>query len=261
MSVFRNIGFSVEDGVAKIVLNRPDAGNALNPELTRELLEAATRCDSNPDVRAVMITGTGRMFCAGGDLKAFAQYETEMQIRLKALADDLHRAISTFARMAAPIVIAVNGTAAGAGFSLALIGDIVIASDKAKFTMAYTAAGLSPDGSSSYYLPRVVGLRRAQELYLTNRVLTAGEAAEWGVVTRVVPDAELAAEAEAMARKLAKGPREANAVVKKLLMITDRNGLEEQMEIEGRDIARMASLPDGREGIRAFIEKRPPVFE
>jgi 2-(1,2-epoxy-1,2-dihydrophenyl)acetyl-CoA isomerase len=155
----------------------------------------------------------------------------------------------------------VNGSAVGAGFSLSLIGDYVIAAESAKFTMAYTAAGLSPDGSSTYYLPRLIGLRKAQELALTNRVLTATEALEWGLVTRVVADSVLRNEALVVCRRMASGPASAQSVVKKLLLCSLQSSLEEQMEIEGREISRMIVSPDGQEGIRAFKEKRKPEFQ
>ncbi len=149
--------------------------------MTRELAAVAALCDV-PEVKAVVLTGAGRFFCAGGDLKAMAASPLGAGPFVKGIADDLHRAISTFARMDAVLITAVNGVAAGAGFSLAVAGDLVLAADNASFTMAYTRAGLSPDGSSSYYLPRLVGVRRAQELMLTNRTLTAAEAADWGLI-------------------------------------------------------------------------------
>ena len=152
--------------------------------MTRELAVVAALCDV-PEVKAVVLTGAGRFFCAGGDLKAMAASPLGAGPFVKGIADDLHRAISTFARMDAVLITAVNGVAAGAGFSLAVAGDLVLAADNASFTMAYTRAGLSPDGSSSYYLPRLVGVRRAQELMLTNRTLTAAEAADWGLINDV----------------------------------------------------------------------------
>ena len=151
--------------------------------------------------------------------------------------------------------------AAGGGFSMALFGDIVFAARSAKFVMAYTNAGLSPDGSSSYYLPRVVGLRRAQELMLTNRMLSAEEAQEWGIVTTVVDDDVLLEEAEKLANKLANGPTRAYGAVKKLLSRTFEQSLEEQLEIESRHIAKMADSVDGREGLDAFLKKRKPSFK
>jgi 2-(1,2-epoxy-1,2-dihydrophenyl)acetyl-CoA isomerase len=211
-------------------------------------------------VKAVLLTATGRMFSAGGDLKTFSSFGDQTSQKMKELADDLHKAVSTFARMRAVVVIAVNGLAAGAGFSLSLTGDFVIAAASAKFTMAYTAAGLSPDGSSTYFVPRLIGLRKAQELMLTNRTLTAREACDWGLITKVVPDKDLRDVSLALARQFAKGPAQAQAVVKKLLLCTLGNGLEEQMEIEGREIARAAASENGREGLLAFLEKRRPNF-
>jgi len=176
------------------------------------------------------------------------------------MADELHRAISTFQRMSAPLIVAVNGTCAGAGFSLALTGDIVLAASTAKFTMAYTSAGLSPDGSSTYFLPRLVGLRKAQELMFTNRVLNAQEAYEWGLVTKVVEDPQLADTAHSIASQLADGPLEAHRTVKALLLSTFAGTLETQMELEGRHISIAAASPDGLEGIQAFVQKRQPRF-
>jgi 2-(1,2-epoxy-1,2-dihydrophenyl)acetyl-CoA isomerase len=162
--------------------------------------------------------------------------------------------------MRAPLVVAVNGAAAGAGMSLAVAGDLVLAAASAKFSMAYTAAGLSPDGSSTFFLPRLVGLRRTQELMFTNRRLDADEACAWGLVTRVVPDDALQREARALARQLAEGPTAAYGTVKSLLTSAFDESLETQMEHEARGIAAMAATPDGREGIRAFLEKRAPRF-
>jgi 2-(1,2-epoxy-1,2-dihydrophenyl)acetyl-CoA isomerase len=208
----------------------------------------------------VLLTGAGRFFCAGGDLKAMAASPLGPGRFVKRLADDLHRAISTFARMDAVLIVAVNGVAAGAGFSLAVIGDLVLAAESASFTMAYTRAGLSPDGSSSFYLPRLVGVRRTQELMLTNRRLSAQEAAQWGLVTEVVPDDDLAARADALAAEMASAARASSSAVKKLLLMSFGNGLEEQMEIEGRLIAACADGADGREGIDAFVNKRAAEF-
>ncbi len=179
----------------------------------------------------------------------------------QALADDFHAAITSLSRMQALLIVAVNGVAAGGGFSFSLIGDIVLAAESASFTMAYTRAGLCPDGASSYYLPRLVGLRRAQELMLSNRTLSAAEACEIGIVTRVVADAELQAETDRLAAELADGARLSHAYVRKLLLASAGNDLEAQMELEGQLLSRCAASPDGREGIQAFFDKRKPEFE
>ena len=179
----------------------------------------------------------------------------------QSLADDFHAAIASLTRMQAALIIAVNGVAAGGGFSLALIGDIVLAAESASFTMAYTRAGLCPDGASSYFLPRLAGLRKAQELMLENPTLSASEAAEIGLVTRVVADAELAAETERVAEQLAGAARLSSAYVRKLLLAGATNDLEAQMALEAQLLSTCAASADGREGLTAFAEKRKPRFE
>jgi 2-(1,2-epoxy-1,2-dihydrophenyl)acetyl-CoA isomerase len=260
MSGFEAVRFEIADGIAYITLNRPDAANAMNLTLVRDLARAALICDNDETVKVVLLTAIGKMFSAGGDLKAFSSFGDQVSQKMKELADELHKAVSLFARMKAVVIIAVNGSAAGAGFSLSLVGDYVLAAESAKFTMAYTAAGLSPDGSSTYFVPRLIGLRKTQELMLTNRTLTAREACDWGLITRVVADDELQGVSLALAKQFATGPAHAQAVVKKLLLCTLGNGLEEQMEIEGREIARAAASENGKEGILAFLEKRKANF-
>jgi len=257
---YQNLRFEIRDGVAAIVLDRPDAANAIDLSLARELMQVAIRCDEDPAVRAVLLTGAGKMFCAGGDLKSFASAGTGLPSLLKEITTYLHAATSRFTRMAAPLVVAINGTAAGAGFSLAISGDLVWMAESAKLAMAYTAAGLSPDGSSSWFLPRLIGLRRAQELMLTNRRLSAAEALVWGLVNQVVPDGELVDSAAGLAKQLAAGPTRAFGQVKKLLASAFSESLETQMELEARGIAAMAGGADGREGIEAFVAKRAPAF-
>ncbi len=178
--------YEVKDHVARITLNRPDAANALNLEMGRDLMHASIRAGEDPAVRAVILTGAGKMFSGGGDLTSFAAQEDRLLAHLKEVALYLHAAISRFVRMDAPVIAAVNGSAGGAGMSLCLFADLVIAAESAKFTLAYTRAGLSPDGGSTYFLPRIIGVRRALELALTNRALSAREAMDWGIVTKVV---------------------------------------------------------------------------
>lgn len=257
----RTIRFAVEEGVAWITLARPESANALDAAMMEELLEAAIRCDEDPEIRAAVVTGEGRAFCAGGDLASFASLGPDLPAGLKRMTTHLHGALSRFARMDAPLVSAVNGVAAGAGMSLACAADLSLAAGSARFTMAYTRAGLTPDGGASFFLSRLVGLRRAQELMLTNRMLSAEEAAEWGLVNRVTPDESLLAEARALAEGLAQGPTRAFGGVKRLLLLGEGNALEAQMEHEARAIADAARGRDGQEGIAAFLEKRPPRFE
>ena len=259
MTDYETIALEQSGPIARITLNRADAANAMNDTMTRELADAARRCDHGA-TKVVVLTGAGRFFSAGGDLRAIASSSSTAGHYVKTIADDLHRAISTFARMDAVLITAVNGVAAGAGFSLAVTGDLVLAAESATFTMAYTAAGLSPDGSSSYYLPRLIGVRRTQELMLTNRRLSAGEALQWGLLTEVVEDAELAARVDAVAQQIASGARQSASAVKKLVLMSFTSGLEEQMEWEGRLIAECADSADGNEGIDAFLQKRRPEF-
>lgn len=255
------VTFSLEDGLARLTLNRPDAGNSLTPGLAQALMAAAVRCSYDSGVRAVLLTGTGKNFCVGGDLKTFKDAGPGVGALIKETTGYLHAACSTLARMDAPLVVAVQGAAAGAGLSLALLGDLVYAAESAKFTMAYTAAGLSPDGGSTFLLPRVVGLRRAQELTLTNRRLSAAEAVEWGIATATFPDDTLTAGAEEVARKLAAGPTRAFGRARRLLVDSFDTSFETQMEREGAGIAASSVEPDAQEGLDAFINKRAPVFQ
>jgi len=257
---FETLLFDVQDHVARLTLNRPDSGNAMNAALMRELCDVAIRCDEDPEIRAVVITGAGKMFCAGGDLRSFAAKGDGLAAHLKEITHDLHAAVSRLSRMDAPVVSAVNGVAAGAGFSLACAADLVIAAESARFTVAYTGVGLSPDGSCSFFLPRLIGLRRTQELMLTRRILEASEALDWNLVTRVVPDDDLEAESAKLAAQLAAGPTLAFGSVKRLLLHSSGDHLESQMEHEARCIADAARSADAREGIAAFLEKRAAGF-
>lgn len=260
MSQYETIAFEAAAGVATLTLNRPGAANGYNSQMMLELAAAAAHCDADRSIKAVILTGAGKFFSAGGDLKGMAEAGDARGAYVQRLANNLHRATSTFARMDAPLIVAVNGMAAGGGFSLAITGDLVIAARSAAFNMAYTRAGLSPDGSSSYYLPRLVGLRRAQELMFTNRTLTSAEALDWGLVTEVVDDDQLQDRARTLAAQFVTGARGSNANIKKLLLASYGHGLEEQMEMEGRFVAAAADSADGREGIDAFIAKRKPNF-
>ena len=252
--------YEVRDGLAHVTLNRPDAANAFDLDFVRAFHRIMIDCDKNRAVRAVLLTGAGKMFSAGGDLKFFLQAGDRVASVLAEMTASLHTAVAVMNRMDAPVVVAVNGMAAGGGMSLAMTGDIVFAAESARFTMAYTAAGLSPDGSSTWFLPRLVGFRRAKELALTNRMLGAAEALEAGIVDRVVPDSKLMAEAEKQARIFAEGPTGAYGAVKRLMVESFQNGLETQMELESRAIAARAASADGREGVGAFAEKRKPTF-
>lgn len=258
----KDLEFKLEGAIATITLNRPADANALSLRMAEDLHAVATHCDSNPAIRAVILTASGKMFCAGGDVVSFAKAGEEVNELMRTMTTYLHAAIARFQRMNAPLVVAVNGTAAGAGLSIMLTGDVVVAARSAKFTMAYTGIGVSPDGSSSFFLPRVVGLLKAKEMMLLNPRYDAEQALALGLVTEVVADEEVLPRAQALARKLAEGPTQAYGAVKRLLIDTFANGLETQMELETRGIANLArDTRDAREGITAFAEKRAPRFE
>jgi len=261
MSDYSTLLFEIRDNVARITLNRPESGNALNMQMAKEMMEVALTCDEDPQVRAVLLSGAGKNFCMGGDLKSFATQGEGMPTHLKDVTTYFHAAASRLVRGNAPVVAAVQGAAAGGGLSLACACDLVLAAESAKFTVAYTKIGLTPDGSGSYWLPRLVGLKRALELTLTNRLFSAREAEHWGIVTRVVPDGELMAQAEALAVQLASGPTLAYGAAKRLLHSGWTEPIETQMEHESRSIADMGRTADAREGIAAFLAKRQPSYK
>jgi 2-(1,2-epoxy-1,2-dihydrophenyl)acetyl-CoA isomerase len=262
-----SVNLAIADGIARVTLDRPDAFNAIDQAMAQSLLEATIAIWADPSVRVVVVSGAGRAFCGGGDVKAFAARAGNdpgapdgLPAFVKATTAPLHAAIANLARLDAPVVAAVHGSAAGAGFSLAVSADVVLVAEGTKLTLAYTAIGMAPDGSSTWFLPRLVGVRQATELMLRNRVLTAEEAVAMGIATRVVPADDLAAETDALAAELASGPTRAYGAVKRLLLASSTNGLETQMELEAREIASMGATADGREGVTAFVEKRPPTF-
>jgi 2-(1,2-epoxy-1,2-dihydrophenyl)acetyl-CoA isomerase len=258
---YQTLKFEVSDQIATITLHRPDAANALNRQMGDELLRVANHCASNSDIRAVIVTAQGKMFCAGGDVTGFADADNPGEL-LRAITSGLHAAIQRFQRMDAPLVVAVNGVAAGAGMSIAASGDFVLAAESAKFTMAYTRIGLSPDGSSTFFLPRLVGPLKAKELMMRNPVLTAAEALELGLVSQVVPDDELMDQALGTARELAAGPTRAYGEIKRLVADSFNSSLDTQLERETRAIAELANhSEDAKNGIAAFIAKKTPDFK
>ena len=249
-----------DDGVATLTLARPEAGNGINRQLAYELNEVTTTWSVDPRVRAVLLQGEGANFCVGGDLKSFAARD-DLPAHLTDVTTYFHAAIARLARLDAPVVTAVQGNAAGGGFSLALAGDVVLAGASSRFVLAYTAIGLTPDGGGTWLLPRLVGLRRALDLTLTNRRLTAEEAVAEGLATRVVPDDALADEALALARSLAAGPTGALGAAKRLLRGSLGHDLEHQLALETESLAAAAGSVDAREGIDAFLAKRVPRFD
>jgi 2-(1,2-epoxy-1,2-dihydrophenyl)acetyl-CoA isomerase len=258
---FKTLLFDVQKNVGHVTFNRPEAANAINLELSKDLMNALMLCDEDPLIRAVLIKGSGPLFCAGGDVKSFVEKGDDLPHYLKQITVHLHGAMSYLVRMDPPVVAAVHGSAAGAGMSLACACDITLAADSARFTMAYTGIGLTPDGGATYTLSRSVGVKRTLELALTNRLLSAEEAVQWGIVTKVVPEKDLINEATALAESLAAGPTKAFGATKRLLQSGLTESFEGQMKHESRSISEMARTADAREGISAFVGKRAPDFK
>jgi len=250
----------VRDGIARITFNRPQAGNALDPDLIAAFREAAESLHGRDDVGAVILTGAGKNFSVGGDLRFMHAAGDDVEASVYALASEMHAGIEALATLEAPVIAAVRGAAAGGGMSIAIATDVVLAAESATFTMAYTALGFPPDGGASWTLPRLVGLRRATELLLLNERLSAAAAHEIGIVTRVVADDALDVEADALARRLADGPTGAYGAIKRLLRASGTSTPAQQLAEEARTIGRLSASPDGREGVAAFLEKRAPQF-
>lgn len=249
-----------EGGVARIILNRPQAGNAINMALAHALMRAAMHCDENDTVRCVILTARGKMFCAGGDIPEFANAGDDVGFHLKEITAYLHVAVARLLRMTKPLIVAVNGPAAGAGFGLSIAGDVVVASRSARFLSAYGALGYTPDGGLTWLLPRLVGLRRAQEILLTNKTVTADEAKAIGLVTDVVDDEDLMSAAMRVAAGMAKCSHTAIGKTRSLLIDGASASLEAHLDQESRFIAESGKSSHGQAGIKAFLAKVPPEF-
>jgi 2-(1,2-epoxy-1,2-dihydrophenyl)acetyl-CoA isomerase len=250
------LAVTVERSIATLMLDRPAVGNTIDMALARALIDAAVRCDEDKAIRCIVLTGRGRLFCGGGDVSAFAEAGDDISAFLRELAGALHEAISRLMRMKKPLVVLVNGPAAGAGLSLALAGDITLAAKSAHFTAAYGALGLTPDGGMTWSLPRLVGYRRAQEIILSNRRVSAEEAAAIGLVTRVVADDALQAAGAELAANLARASTVALGAVRQLLLDSFDGKLEDQLEREAQAIAAAGATPEARAAITAFLAKR-----
>lgn len=247
-------------GVARLVLDRPDQLNTINLHMARSLREAARTLAAADDVRVVVLEGAGRNFCGGGDLREFGAMGSELPAHLRKVTEALHEACEVLTDLDAPLVAAVRGAAAGAGLGLACLADLVIASDTAKFAFAYSAIGLTPDGGTSWTLPRIIGTRAALDLALTNRRLDAAEALSLGLVSRVVPDSELDSEVAQVAAQLAGAATGALATTRRMFRDGATTGFAEQLQRESAELSRAAGTDDGREGLAAFLGKRPPSF-
>jgi 2-(1,2-epoxy-1,2-dihydrophenyl)acetyl-CoA isomerase len=263
---FDSLLFERRDRVAHVTLNRPDQLNALNSALIGDLRAAAHAIDADPEVRAVLLTGAGRAFCSGADLKSNDLFEDPHRslgenIRVR-LQEHFNPMVNAWYQLRVPVVVAVNGIAAGAGVSLALTGDIVLAARSATFVQLFAPKlGLMPDLGSTFHLPRLVGTARAKGLSLLGEPLTAADAADWGMIWGCVDDAALFERAESLGRRFAEGPTLAYQHIKAVFNVEPSRTLPEQLAREAQHQALLGDSGDFAEGVDAFRGKRPPLFK
>jgi 2-(1,2-epoxy-1,2-dihydrophenyl)acetyl-CoA isomerase len=254
---------SVKDGVAVLTMNRPDRLNALSTTMLEALAEALSRLAEDAEVGVVVLTGAGRGFCAGGDVKAMAEGSEMAGTTLEERAQGLRRHMEVsrwLHEMPKPTIAMVRGPAAGAGLSLALACDVRIASDSARFATAFARVGYSGDFGGSYYLTQLVGTAKARELYFTADIVDAGQALALGLVNRVVPDPRLEEETLTLAGRLARGPRVAYSYMKRNMNAAETGTLKDLLDLEAWHHTRCGMTEDHREAARAFVEKREPTF-
>jgi 2-(1,2-epoxy-1,2-dihydrophenyl)acetyl-CoA isomerase len=251
----------IADGIAHVTLNRPDVSNGMNVELLKALCDAIMVCHGEPSVRAVLLTGEGKNFCAGGDVHTFASKGEKLPDYIRQATAYLQNAVASMIRLEAPVIASVHGFAAGGGgFGLVCASDMVVAGASAKFLAGATRVGMAPDAGVSVTLPRLVGLRKATAILLTNPVITAAEALELGIINRVVPDEELAETSLKLARELAAGAPMALAATKRLLWSGIGTSVEQCLPEEARTVSELSGTADSREGLAAVIERRKPIF-
>ena len=253
-----NVKHSINDGIATVTLDRPDKMNALSEDMYLDLTRIFADLQNDDDVRAVILTGSGKAFCSGSDVGSMHGVD---MISNRPRMQRRHRMIQNIVNLDKPVIAAVNGACVGIGFSVALACDLIIAAESAKFSQLFKKIGLVPDGGSIFFLVQHLGIARAKELVYTARMLPAQEAREWGIVTRVVPDTELANEAQALARDLAGSATYAIGLAKRMFQSMYTPSLEALLETEilTATIARLTD--DHKEGITAFAEKRKPQFK
>jgi 2-(1,2-epoxy-1,2-dihydrophenyl)acetyl-CoA isomerase len=258
--VNEEVKLQIASGIALITLNRPEGFNAFGASMIGDLAEKLTALSIDAEVVGVVLTGAGKAFCAGADLKWLNTSGMSPGATLHGLAALYHQAIVEIRRMPKPVVAAVNGMAAGGGFSMALACDFRVVAKSAIFRQAYTSNGLSIDGGGTYTLPRLVGLAKAMEIVAFDRPIGAEQAMAWGLVTEIVADGESVNRAIGMVQEIAKRPLSSFLASKKLLTDSLHTPFEHQLEREREFLSWCADHPNGREGIRAFVEKRSPVY-
>jgi 2-(1,2-epoxy-1,2-dihydrophenyl)acetyl-CoA isomerase len=246
----------IKDAVAWIRLNRPDRMNAVSTDLRKQLLAALKQCERDEAVRCLVVTGTGRAFCAGADVREFGSREGS----LEAIRDEYHGILTRLRGMPKPVIAAMNGVAAGIGASIAMACDIRYAAPEASFVEAFVKIGLTVDGGATWLLPRLIGTGKALEMFYTGDPLGAEDAERLGLVNRVVPAGELEAAAAELAGRLARGPAAALAATKRAVIRSQDSGFEQALDFEFQLQAAQMLNPDFKEGVSAFLEKRPPRF-
>ena len=255
-----SILIKIENQVAYITLNRPDVFNSFNREMALLLQSILDDCEYNNDVRSIVITGNGKAFCAGQDLKEVTNPELNPGFK-KILEEHYNPIITRIRAINKPIIAAVNGVAAGAGANIALSCDLVIASNKASFIQAFSKIGLIPDSGGTFFLPRLIGFQKASALMMLGDKVTAEEAEELGMIFKVISSESFNEEVEKLAIKLANMPTKALGLIKELLNKSITNTLEQQLELEGKLQIEAALSEDYTEGVNAFMEKRKPIFK
>jgi len=259
---FETVTYEIDKNIATVSMNRPDALNALSQQMTVDLT-ASVRQAISDNARAIILTGSGRAFCSGGDLREMkSMWESEGRIEafLEAPLGALHELIKLIRETPIPFVAAVNGVCAGAGVNLALACDIVIAAEDALFREAFVRIGLSPDCGGTFFLPRAIGEKLAAELFMTGDSITAQRALQIGIINSIAGDGELAISAAKMAGKLAVGPTGAIGRIKRMLNATFSNDLTAQLALEHECQIESGKSEDFKEGVSAFFEKSPPNF-
>ncbi|MCI5108070.1 MAG: enoyl-CoA hydratase [Pseudomonadales bacterium] len=259
-----DLEISQEGGIVTLTMNRPEARNALSNEMRAQLADSLHDIEQDDSIRCVVLTGAGEHFMAGGDVKGMAESisKSPQELRKEFILriHDLHPIMFALRRMPKPVIASCRGAAAGAGVSMALACDLVIASESAFFTLAYCHIGTSPDGSSSFHLPRAVGIKKAMEIALLGDRFSASKAEAMGMINFVVPDADLEAETQKLATRLANGPTHVYGNTKALLYRSMESEFESQLQAEAEYFADCASRADFREGVTAFVEKRQAKF-
>ncbi len=247
-------------GIAIISINRPEVFNSFDMETASAFADSISRAAADDDVHGVVVTGKGRAFCTGADVRWIAAFDDHTGAALRRIAGVFHQGVIEIRRMPKPVIAAVNGATAGGGFSLALACDFRIIERSAVLRQAYTSNGLSIDGGGSYNLPRLVGQAKALEILAFDRPIDSETALAWGLASEIADDGKSVSRAIETAEKIAGGARTSFAASKRLIALSSNSAFEEQLEVEREMLAACGEHPNGREGVAAFLEKRPARF-